>query len=323
MDPLGQFLNENLVCPACGERLSEVNGQSLKCLNGHEYRQVAGIPCLLNSQLGETHSGYAKVLSENAMQSGEMSPAELANYVRDMIVPVAGNLFHGASLESRLPIPRFPLTPCGDTVLLDIGCNWGRWSIAAAKLGFKVIGVDLHLRGLLAAQQLAKQLVPENMPRFVQADARSLPFSKGCFDSIFSYSVLQHFSKSDADLILAECGRILKPSGNLKIQMPNKMGLRSLYVLGKRGFSDGSEFDVRYYGLRELREKFSRHIGPTRISVDCFLGLNVHKEDLDLIQWYRRPIIWVAETAKAMTKVVPPLANFADSVYAESVKSSS
>ena len=46
----------------------------------------------------------------------------------------------------RIPIPKLDLPNAKNKeILLDIGCNWGRWSIAAAKLGYRVIGIDPSL----------------------------------------------------------------------------------------------------------------------------------------------------------------------------------
>jgi len=40
------------------------------------------------------------------------------------------------------PFPAISL-PGGDSwLLLDIGCNWGRWSASASKKGYRVVGID-------------------------------------------------------------------------------------------------------------------------------------------------------------------------------------
>jgi hypothetical protein len=46
---------------------------------------------------------------------------------------------------------------------------------------------------------------------------------------------------------------------------PDAGDLRSLLVLASRGFSEGSEFDVRYYFIGELLQLFSQR--PIRASI--------------------------------------------------------
>jgi ubiquinone/menaquinone biosynthesis C-methylase UbiE len=41
-------------------------------------------------------------------------------------------------------------------------------------------------------------------------DARFLPFRAGSVDVVFSYSVVQHFSKDDASREIKEVGRVLQ-----------------------------------------------------------------------------------------------------------------
>ena len=146
-------------------------------------------------------------------------------------------------------------------MLLDIGCNWGRWSLAAALAGHQVIGVDIHLESLRMAKAIAVEMGVQPLPTFIVADARHLPFETGSFDSVFSYSVVQHFSKSNARLILLEIGRILRTGGLSMVQMPNSCALRSLSILARRGFSEGREFDVRYYSIPELITLFRKRLG--------------------------------------------------------------
>jgi hypothetical protein len=48
--------------------------------------------------------------------------------------------------------PIFPGVSCflGDPIV-DIGCSWGRWTIAGAQAGHRVIGIDTRLRALHVA----------------------------------------------------------------------------------------------------------------------------------------------------------------------------
>src|SRR2546421_318531 len=73
------------------------------------------------------------------------------------------------------PIPELRL-PAGDgRRLIDVGCSWGRWSIAAARKGYRVVGIDPSLGAIIAARRVSESL---GLPiRYVVGDARYLPFS--------------------------------------------------------------------------------------------------------------------------------------------------
>jgi SAM-dependent methyltransferase len=170
------------------------------------------------------------------------------------------------------------------------------------------------------AKRIADELDVRPRPLFVLADARALPFKDSTFDGVFSYSVIQHFSKANARTILHEVSRVLRTDGSALIQMPNSRALRSQMVLARRGFSDGAEFDVRYYSIPELLQLFTDTIGESNWSVDCFLGLNVHRDAFDLVRFPSKCIIATAELLRLTALALPPLRRLADSVYIHSRK---
>jgi len=48
-----------------------------------------------------------------------------------------------------------------------------------------------------------------------------IPFSDNCFDLVYHSHVLEHFAKEDGRRMLAECFRVLKPGGILRIAVPD------------------------------------------------------------------------------------------------------
>lgn len=301
-----------LRCPTSGQRLRPDGDRLVSTDGSYSYDVVEGIPCLIRVEAESTHRGYEDLLAQNQKQHGHSF--DLDGFINGMLVPTCGNLFRGVSLNGNYPIPDFPdHLPVGLT--LDVGCNWGRWSIAGAMSGRKMVGVDIHLKSLMVARQLARKLVPGNEPHWVLADARYLPFSESVFDAASSYSVLQHFSRQNAAVILREISRVLKPGGAATIQMPNRDGLKARLTMGQNRFSDGTEFDVRYYSIADLVDMFERSIGKSRWDVDCYLGLNVHPKDRPLLRPLGKFVVDIAGLLYRFSRQMPRFDRLADSVW--------
>jgi hypothetical protein len=56
------------------------------------------------------------------------------------------------------PIPAFRMPPGQGELLLDVGCSWGRWSIAASRAGYRVVGIDPSLGAAKSARRVAASL---------------------------------------------------------------------------------------------------------------------------------------------------------------------
>jgi SAM-dependent methyltransferase len=243
-------------------------------------------------------------------------------HVQSIIDSTGGYLYRSCrGVLREYPIPGLPMEPHRPSVLLlDIGCNWGRWTFAAAKKGFAGIGIDPSLDAVMAARDIRKQL---GLPcYFFVGDARFLPFRDGFFDAVFSYSVIQHFSKANANITIAEIARVLALGGEGMIQMPNCYRVRSFYHLLKRGFSLGRDFDVRYYTPKELRKTFESHFGNAKFEVDGFFGLGIQADDIDIMAPHHRIIVKASEVLRHLAARIMPLTYLADSLYVISLKKS-
>ena len=222
---------------------------------------------------------------------------------------------------SKIPIPILSLPIAkNNEILIDLGCNWGRWSIAAALLGYKVIGIDPSLGAVLAGKRLAKIFKVEHLIQFIVGDATNLPIKEESIDIFYSYSVLQHFSKSDFEKSLKEANRVSKPKSTLLIQMANKLGIRSLYWIIKRRFKKARDFEVRYYWPLELKKKVTKLFGPSSLSVDGILGLGIQPEDYEIMTLEKKIIILFSKFYKKLSKKINLLIFFADSIFVKSHK---
>jgi SAM-dependent methyltransferase/uncharacterized protein YbaR (Trm112 family) len=307
-----------LSCPRDRARL-EPQGDTLVCEQGHEYPFVDGIPVMVvDDELSPTQPGYWSTPEQiERVRGAEPAPVggdAVDPYVAELILGTHGNLYkHLSAGLSRYPIPTFPLEQGNGELLLDIGCNWGRWTIAAAQRGYLPIGIDPSFEAIVAARRIARQLGVEGA-RYVVADGRRLPFGDETFDVVFSYGVLQHFSKTDVATCVDEIARVLKSGGYSWVQMPNAFGALNLARLAQRRFREGEQFEVRYWRPSELRRVFGR-IGPTDLTTDGFFTLNPQKRDLDLLPRRFRSVVRLSE---ALKRIGAPT-TVADSVNVRSV----
>ena len=332
------FLNI-LACPYDRQSLIRSGEYRLACSQGHSFPLISGVPVLLRSDVADTlwvASASLKTANESLLgnfsdpnfiqtlglterqrddlfaQTSKSGAEDFLRVISFMIGATSGFLYKDlVGEEFVVPIPSSRV-PTGEGLLLDIGCNWGRWSIAAARQGYRTIGIDPSLGALLAAQKLAKR---DGLPCcFVCADARYLPFTSGAFDQTFSYSVFQHFSKENANAALTECYRVLGPGGIATIQMPNAFGLRSLWHILRRSRKP-QEFDVRYWTPSEISQTFAKRIGLSRLEVDGFLGLGIQVSDLPVLPVAAKLVVITSEILRAISKALPFLKYFADSLY--------
>ena len=221
--------------------------------------------------------------------------------------------FRGDWRRSRLAAA-LELLGAGPGDVLDAGMGPGRLLEELERRGWTVWGVDASPRMV----NLARGRVPAARERILEGRLENLPFADGTFDAVFSYSVLQHFSKPDVRQTLGECARVLTSTGFSLIQMANALGLRSLFHQARRRFREPKLFEVRYWTPRELRDAFTAIVGPSTISIDGFLSLNAQPEEARLLPARFRMIVRLSEALRAIGTWAPPLGTFADSLYVES-----
>lgn len=341
--PFDDWYIQNLRCPV-DQSILRQDGAFLISLNGRRYPIVDGIPVMLRDDVSATIGvADASLYYANKVAQGQhvdnglflktagISEAERIRVrqledeggVFDPLVSVIVGATSGYAYKHLvgqkgyspiIPIFRFVNSEPG--TLLDIGCNWGRWTISASKAGYSCVGIDPSLAAVLAARRLAAQLGVA--ARFVVGDARYLPFRAEFFDYAWSYSVLQHFSRLNARLALREIARVCRHGGRAKIQMANAVGVRSFYHMARRKFREPSGFEVRYWSPGELSGIFSEDIGETNIEADCFLGLGLQWSDFSYMTAMGKLALIISEGAKRASQYFTPLAWFADSLFCTS-----
>jgi SAM-dependent methyltransferase len=329
-----------LACPVDRGALT-ADGSTLSCTEGHRYPVVDGVPVLLRDDVPETLWVHRRSLTaawedvegkrmderflqtlgiadgpRETLRAALSEPSAVDPIVSHMLVATNGRLYRPLlGRIERYPIPEFPVA-YGPGRLIDIGCGWGRWSLAAAKAGFDVVGIDPSLGAVVTARRVAQQLGLR--ATFLVADGRNLPFPDASFSTVFSYSVLQHFAAESVDGTLAEVRRVLEAGGRSCIQMANAYGLRSMIVQLSRRFRAAERFEVRYWSPGALVRWFELQIGPTRIVPDGFFGLGVRPSERDLLPASYRTIVGASGMLCGLAARLPLLARGADSLFLHS-----
>ena len=248
-----------------------------------------------------------------AAQHGRVDP-----YVQRWVAGTNGNLY--VPLINKLP--RYPIaswpgpkpSKTGE-FLLDIGCAWGRWLVSAGRAGFLPVGIDINPKALHAARRVLRH---HHLNGYVvAADLRALPFASDVFDTVFSYSVLQHTHRRRCTACLSEVKRILRPGGTCCFEFPVRHGLTNWrHLLKPSGEEDDYDsWCVRYYSWNQLRSMFAGSFVGVEIECDCYFGIGIRRDDLDILPWKYKPIVVASEVMKSAASVLPPVRWLSDSVF--------
>ena len=118
----------------------------------------------------------------------------------------AGNAWGTAQLpESEFQV----LGDVADRDVLELGCGAAQWSIALARRGARVVGLDVSGRQLEHARRLMAEAGVEF--RLVHASAEDVPLPDASFDIVFCDHGAMTFA--DPYLTVPEVARLLRPGG--------------------------------------------------------------------------------------------------------------
>jgi ubiquinone/menaquinone biosynthesis C-methylase UbiE len=98
--------------------------------------------------------------------------------------------------------------------VLDVCSGMGgpaRW--IAHRVGCRVTGLDLTLSRVESARRLTQRVKLEQRVHFVQGDATAMPLPSAKYDAVIAQEAWVHIA--DKRRLVAECARVLVPSGRL------------------------------------------------------------------------------------------------------------
>lgn len=255
-------------------------------------------------------SGYNSKLSWTVQQ--QIAATNGLHYI-----DIIGKLNHYPVFE--LPVD-FAVKP--ESLMLDIGCGWGRWLIAGANKGYLPIGMDLRLEFCQTALKVLKDL---NLPGYtVVGDLENLPFQDSTFDLVWSFSVIQHTHYERLINCLGHINRILIENGLTKLEFPNKTGFRNKFGPVKQSEKlkdDYNNWCVRYYKIEEYNNIVSKYLKNINFSVHSFLGIGILKEDLKYVSFKNKIPVSISLILTQLAKRLPILLKYSDSIYITATKS--
>jgi len=154
-----------------------------------------------------------------------------------------------------------------DSVRLNLGCGLAvapGWFNVDGSLNALIAGLPRHLHGLAYRLTGANRYYTRDEycrllgnHVFVHHDlAYGIPFADGTADFVYSSHFLEHLYRADAQRILQESFRVLKPGGTIRVSVPDLEYAISLYHAGKRREMLGNYFFVEDDDSHYARHKY-------------------------------------------------------------------
>jgi SAM-dependent methyltransferase len=101
-----------------------------------------------------------------------------------------------------------------DDVLLEIGCGGGAFLEQALRRGCRAKAIDHSPEMVALAREVNAAAIGEGRVEIVQGEAEQLPFAD---DTFTSAAMTQVFFFLDAERVLAECRRVLRPGARVAV----------------------------------------------------------------------------------------------------------
>jgi len=185
-------------------------------------------------------------------------------YGDEYTTTLAGRYFLKEKTKHALKFAKFKKTD----KILDIGCANGYYIFYLNKLGYNITGSDLSPECINVCKKRAEE--QRVKIDFVCTDVEDLKFKDNSFDGLISFSTLRYLP--DMKKALSEIRRVVKPSGTILIDFPNKHSpwfLTFQKLATKYKLPHDQKCD-KYYSANELKKIF-KQAGFKKIEIKAIL----------------------------------------------------
>ena len=148
-----------------------------------------------------------------------------------------------------------------DSLILEPGCGSGKFSLALASLGHRVVALDYVaevLHGLRATEQRLVGQWPGQLRGHCQGSLESLPFPDDTFNLVVNEGVVEHWLDDATRLaVLRQIVRVTQPGGVVAVLVPNGMHpLIRVWEARLEGFQTAPP--MTYYSAERLGQELTQ-----------------------------------------------------------------
>ncbi len=117
--------------------------------------------------------------------------------------------------------------------LLDVGCGYARHAVYLARMGYRVVCLDISDYLLEKARERIKRFGVEDKVEIVKMDMRYMNFEEEFDAAYMLFTTFGFFSDEENERVVANLAKALKPGGKLLIDVFNPLIiLHAAYHLG-------------------------------------------------------------------------------------------
>lgn len=177
--------------------------------------------------------------------------------------------------------------------VLDLGCGTGRNTIALARMGFKVYGIDIVPKAVRMAKAWLKH---ENLRADIKIGDiyKKLPYRNNFFDGVISIAVLHHAKVFQIKKLIKELEKVMRAGGILMVQVPKKEKTR---------FREDKEIEPgTFLRLKGSEKGVLHHVFANKEELKSFFPdfkiLDIRQVPIDKIQTFHSHYVMFAKLRK-------------------------